>query len=197
MVVYLIRHGQSEENTLDLRRRISMEDFAAAIRGTMNVPLTPTGIEQAQAAAAQLAPLGLTRLYASPFVRAQHTAQIIGAGTGLEIRTVEELREIMPIIPPVLRANQQRQFGALYIRGLIHQAIARRVREGETLWTAYRRVTKVWSAISAEWQPEDKIAIIAHRGFLGVLLRYLAWQPGWQVVRRNLSNAGISEVRRA
>ncbi len=119
--MYLVRHGQSEENILDLWRQVSMDEFRHSIRETVNAPLTAFGIQQAQDVAAQLAAAGLTHLYASPYRRAQHTAQIIGAQAGLEVRTVDQLREIMPLVPPVLRRNRQRTFRTLYVRGLLHQ----------------------------------------------------------------------------
>jgi broad specificity phosphatase PhoE len=194
MRVYLIRHGQSFQNTSDLRQAISVEDFRQLVAESHTSTLTPKGIEQAQQVAEQLATLGLTQLYASPYLRAQQTAAIIGAAVGLPVITVDELHEVNPLIPPVLRRNRMRSIRSLYVRGYLHQIWPHQPDAGETWWSVRRRVATVWQRLSAEWRPSSRPALVAHRGFIWSTLRYLDDLPGWQVVRRELENAGISEV---
>ncbi|MBA3468516.1 MAG: histidine phosphatase family protein [Herpetosiphonaceae bacterium] len=194
MRVYLIRHGQSYQNTNDLRQAISVEDFRRLVADSHSSELTPTGIEQAQQAAAQLATLGLTQLYASPYLRAQQTAAIISAAVGLPVVTINALHEVNPLIPPVLRRNRMRSLGSLYVRGYLHQMWPHRPESGETWWAVRQRIAAVWRDLNAEWRPSNRPALVAHRGFIWSALRYLDDLPGWQVVRRELDNAGISEV---
>ncbi len=194
MHVYLIRHGQSYQNTSDLRQAISVEEFRRLVAESHTSELTPAGIEQARRAAEQLATFGLTQLYASPYLRAQQTAAIISAAVGLPVVTVNELHEINPLIPPVLRRNRMRSLRSLYIRGYLHQMWPHEPVAGETWWSVRRRVATVWRQLNAEWRPSSRPALVAHRGLIWSTLRYLDDLPGWQVLRRELDNAGISEV---
>ena len=85
MEVYFLRHGETAWN----RERL--------IQGaTAWTDLTDEGVRVAEAARDGLRAAGLAfgRLYASPYRRALHTAQIIGAGLGLEPQVDGRLREI-------------------------------------------------------------------------------------------------------
>ena len=65
MIIFL-RHAQAENNT----KRI----LAGRTEG---VPLTKTGIEQAERIAKYLAPIEISAIYSSPIERAKHTAEIV------------------------------------------------------------------------------------------------------------------------
>jgi len=65
MIIFL-RHGQAENNV----KRI----LAGRTDG---VPLTKTGIEQADRIAEYLKPLDISAIYSSPIERAKHTAEIV------------------------------------------------------------------------------------------------------------------------
>ena len=65
MIIFL-RHAQAENNT----KRI----LAGRTEG---VPLTKTGIEQAERIAKYLAPIDISAIYSSPIERAKHTAEIV------------------------------------------------------------------------------------------------------------------------
>jgi len=85
MIIFL-RHAQAENNT----KRI--------LAGrTECVPLTKTGIEQAERIAKYLAPIEISAIYSSPIERAKHTAEIVantfdGDTVGVELD--ERLTEI-------------------------------------------------------------------------------------------------------
>ena len=85
MEVYFLRHGETEWNRT---KRIQ--------GSTAWTDLTDEGVRVAEAARGGLLAKGLTfdRLYTSPYRRALHTAQIIGAGLGLEPTVDNRLREI-------------------------------------------------------------------------------------------------------
>src|SRR3954452_9494467 len=76
------RHGRTEWNLQD------------KIQGQADIPLDPVGIDQARAAAARLASLAPTRLFASDLQRAAATAGELALLTGLKIEYDEALREI-------------------------------------------------------------------------------------------------------
>src|SRR4051794_36756058 len=96
MELLLIRHGLP----------IRVEDAD----GPANPPLSVTGVAQADALAAWLAPLGVDALYTSPLRRAQETAAPLGAALGLEPVVdagVEEYDAHLPEYIPIeeLRAD--------------------------------------------------------------------------------------------
>lgn len=194
MQAYLVRHGQSYQNTADLRQAISLEAFRQLLLESNQSTLTPTGIEQAAQAAERLAALNVTHIYSSPYPRAQHTAEIISQRLGIPVVTVEALHEINALIPPVLRRNRLRSLRSLYIRGYLHQFWPRDLESGETWWHARRRVANMWRTLVDEWRPSSRPVLVAHFGLIWTALRYLDKLPGWRVVQREFDNAGISIV---
>ncbi len=81
MQLYLIRHAQSENNARGQTQRV--EDPS----------LTSLGHEQARRLARRLAPLGLTRLVCSPFLRALQTAEHLRQATGVPAEVRVEWHE--------------------------------------------------------------------------------------------------------
>ena len=82
MIIFL-RHAQAENNT----KRI----LAGRTEG---VPLTKTGIEQAERIAKYLAPIDISAIYSSPIERAKHTAEIVAKNCSLDVVLDEKLTEI-------------------------------------------------------------------------------------------------------
>jgi len=82
MIIFL-RHAQAENNT----KRI----LAGRTEG---VPLTKTGIEQAERIAKYLALIDISAIYSSPIERAKHTAEIVAKNRSLEVVLDERLTEI-------------------------------------------------------------------------------------------------------
>ena len=82
MIIFL-RHAQAENNT---------ERILAG--RTEGVPLTKTGIEQAEQLAKYLKSLDISAIYSSPIERASHTAEIIAKNRSLEVVLDERLTEI-------------------------------------------------------------------------------------------------------
>lgn len=82
MLVYFIRHGQTDWN---VQRRF---------QGGQDIPLNETGREQARQIAARFVGTRLSRIYHSPLSRARETAEIVCACAQAELVSVPELREI-------------------------------------------------------------------------------------------------------
>ncbi len=82
MIIFL-RHAQAENNT---------ERILAG--RTEGVPLTKTGIEQAERISEYLKPLDISAIYSSPIERASHTAEIVAKNRSLEVVLDERLTEI-------------------------------------------------------------------------------------------------------
>ncbi|MBS4016549.1 MAG: histidine phosphatase family protein [Candidatus Latescibacteria bacterium] len=83
MILYLLRHGESVANIT--------HTFASR---KLDLPLTDFGVEQVKQISQPMSKLGLNKIYTSPLIRAQQTAQIIGDACNLKPVVVEQLREI-------------------------------------------------------------------------------------------------------
>ena len=82
MIIFL-RHGQAENNT----KRI----LAGRTEG---VPLTRTGVEQAEKIAKYLKDVGISAIYSSPIERAYNTAKIVADYNSLSYELDDRLIEI-------------------------------------------------------------------------------------------------------
>ncbi|MBM3700022.1 MAG: histidine phosphatase family protein [Actinobacteria bacterium] len=65
MIIYLIRHGQTEYNDKSI------------FRGQLDIPLNSYGISQAESIGRALKAISFDAIYASPLIRAKKTAEII------------------------------------------------------------------------------------------------------------------------
>jgi broad specificity phosphatase PhoE len=86
--IYLLRHGEANYDPVrDRQWPGSMADLA---------PLSPHGMQQAAAAASQLAGIGAAALVSSPFTRAMHTASFVAGRLGLIVEVEFGLHEWLP-----------------------------------------------------------------------------------------------------
>jgi broad specificity phosphatase PhoE len=101
--MYLLRHGQSYFNLHFSENGVDP--------GIEDPELTPLGIEQAAAAARQMANVVLTRIIISPFTRALQTAQPLVADHDVPVDIMHEVRERAAFVcdigspPQVLQAR--------------------------------------------------------------------------------------------
>jgi broad specificity phosphatase PhoE len=87
----LMRHGETYEPRLDTPMAGPDEDPL--------LPLTPRGRERLREVAAWIAHARIEAAYASPFVRARETAEIVAEPHGLAIETLAPLRELALYAP--------------------------------------------------------------------------------------------------
>jgi glucosyl-3-phosphoglycerate phosphatase len=83
--MFLLRHGQSYFNLHFNATRVDP--------GIEDPELTPLGMEQAAAAATQLADAALTRIIVSPYTRTLQTAQPVLAIHRVPVKIMHEVRE--------------------------------------------------------------------------------------------------------
>ncbi len=81
--IIFLRHGQAKNNT----------DRILAGR-TEGVPLTDTGVEQAEHTAQLLENMNVSAIYSSPIQRAKHTAEIVGKHNSLDVTIDDRLIEL-------------------------------------------------------------------------------------------------------
>jgi broad specificity phosphatase PhoE len=86
--IYLLRHGEADyEPVYERQWPGSMADLA---------PLSPTGYEEATAAANWLAEVAVSALVTSPFTRTMQTASIVSCRLALPIQVEFDLHEWIP-----------------------------------------------------------------------------------------------------
>ena len=81
--IIFLRHGQAKNNT---------ERILAGRTG--GIPLTDTGIKQAEHTAQLLEHMNISAIYSSPIQRAKHTAEIVGKSNSLDVTTDDRLIEL-------------------------------------------------------------------------------------------------------
>ena len=81
--IIFLRHGQAKNNT---------ERILAG--RTEGVPLTDTGIKQAEHTAQLLTDMNISAIYSSPIERAKHTAEIAGKHNSLDVTIDDRLIEL-------------------------------------------------------------------------------------------------------
>ena len=189
MKVFLIRHAQSEGNVMDLRQRASIAEFNELLAHSSRLPLTGEGMRQARSIAARLQHEPVSRLYSSPYERAMTTAIVYGEAIGLTPIVVDELREVLPEAqPPHRRAASLRRH---YVHSFARMAWSR---QGLTWRAEMRRARQAWATITTE--TAEAVAAVSHGWLISLILLSLRNSPHWQVVRRDVHNAGISIVVR-
>ncbi len=81
--IIFLRHGQAKNNT----------DRILAGR-TPGVPLTDTGIKQAEQTGKLLEDMNISAIYSSPIQRAKHTAEIVGEHNSIDVIIDDRLIEL-------------------------------------------------------------------------------------------------------
>ncbi|WFE40579.1 histidine phosphatase family protein [Micromonospora sp. WMMD998] len=95
--LWIVRHGESTANVAATTAETSGAELIDLTHRDADVPLSPTGEEQARATGRWLAGLPAERrpdvVVASPYLRAVRTAELALAGTGLPMSRDERLRD--------------------------------------------------------------------------------------------------------
>jgi broad specificity phosphatase PhoE len=172
----LVRHGESEGN----RDRTFTQH--------VDVALTELGREQARIAGERIARVFKpTRLIASPYARARHTAEIIGSIIDLPVE-----------IEPDLREQSFGVFAGKPYESMLSDAAFHdgprwdwRPAEGESLADVYQRVVPAFQRI-AGGSPERDTVLVSHGGVMLALCAFVG--GGWdkQLIT---PNAGIVVIR--
>ncbi len=175
--LYLIRHAQGEEN---------VDPSAGGDAG-----LTEVGREQARRLAARLARQGLDAVYSSPLRRALETAEAVAQAAGLDVRVIDDLRELG------LREGED----ASAYNSVAAEAIKRRLLAHPT-WDAFpgaedrlafrRRVVGAMDRVIVE-QPGRRVAVVCHGG---VIQTYVAHVLGLDIDFPFYAfNASVTSIR--
>lgn len=162
--VFLIRHGvtawHAEERVL----------------GHRDIPLSPAGIEQAHATAAELASVKLAEVLSSPLQRAVQTAEIIGQGAGIEVARDPRLTDFKlgkwtgMSYAEVAATSEYQQF--------LRDPEAMSIPGGESLDEIKRRAVSAVEQALSDSPSGDAVALVTHAGIIRVLLvHYMGSAP--------------------
>jgi broad specificity phosphatase PhoE len=199
MQLYLIRHGQSTNNTLD--------DYKDRL---CDPPLTELGRQQAERVAGHLADsrggYGITRLYVSPMWRALQTAQLIGQALGLAVEVWIEVHEAGGVYldygeaggivayPGKTRAEMLAEFPDYVLPETVTERGWWRG-EGREDWPACQgRAIQVAEQLRQRAAEDERIAIVSHGGFGNALLKALFDQLPSSHLWYAHGNTGITRI---
>ncbi|MDO8532247.1 MAG: histidine phosphatase family protein [Dehalococcoidia bacterium] len=190
MLLYLVRHGQTDWNRLH------------RIQGHSDTPLNETGRAQAQALARTFAEKPLSAVYSSPLRRARDTAEAIArvhrspdesGRHGLSVRTLDELKELqVGALDGVTLTEMRERYGDFLARWR-RDASVRLPGGGETLvelqaraWPAIQRIGQVHAG--------EQVAVVTHSFLMQVVISAVLGLPLDHFRRVRVSEGGVSTV---
>ena len=177
----LVRHGQTS---------LSIDD---AFCGLTDVPLAPIGHRQAQALAERLRRQHIDVLYCSPQRRALETAAPIAARLGLEIRTLDALREIdFGLWENRLRADLIQEYPQLLL-AWEHGLWIRNPPGGETRHAVIARVVHCVIEL-LDTHVGQTILLVSHRTTLRLLTGHMLDMALSSSRRLQVSPTGLTEL---
>ena len=166
MKLIAVRHGEAEWNR------------AQREMGQMNSPLTPLGIQQAEAIARRLSQIPFAALYSSDLGRAMQTAEIIGAASHMPVTVDAGLRERALGIFEGLTVEEMRQRFPRERAEFERHDPDYAVPGGESARQRQERGARALTAI-AENHPGQTVVAVTHGGMLtGFFAFVVGMQPG-------------------
>jgi broad specificity phosphatase PhoE len=182
--LYLLRHGATAAN---LERPYRLQGRR------VNPPLAELGISQAKLTRDLLANVHFDHIYTSPLHRAAQTAQILGEGRSLEVRTLDQLAE----------CDVGRWEGKTWEEIRLHDSERSRLFEadpachgypdGETFQQVADRVGPCLDRL-INGHAGEQLLVIGHHVVNRVYLAGLLGLPPSQAKQVRLDNCGVSIV---
>ncbi|HSD38516.1 MAG TPA: histidine phosphatase family protein [Rhodocyclaceae bacterium] len=159
--LYVARHGQTAFN--------KQQRF----QGSTDLPLDEEGCAQAELLAQRL-PAGITRIIASPLLRARQTAGYVAKTHGLKVVLMEDFRERdYGVFEGLNRQELETQYAEIW-RRKIAQQWDDAPPGGETMRETFQRV-QVGLQLLATQQPGETVLLVAH-GFVARAVRAILTQ---------------------
>lgn len=162
MKFYFVRHGETDWN---VQKRI---------QGTTDVPLNETGLQQARELADMLVRerYQIARVYTSPMVRAQVTAQTAALALGIECIVLPDLAEMdLGVWEGDNWPNIEKVYGEVYHYWNSHRRYVR-TPEGECYNDVLKRTFRALEHIMK--QETEHVLVMSHSAILLSLRCYLA-----------------------
>ena len=160
MKIFLVRHGES---TSDVENRYG---------GHYDDHLTGKGKIQAQKTAQKLANSGIEVIFSSPFHRARETAEIIGKGLKCPVKVVDDIKERNRYAHLTgMKKSEAAKKHPEHVTKLKDHTYG--LDGGEEYDVFRARIMKTFEKLLS--QPYDTIAIVAHSGPIGCIMRVLGY----------------------
>ena len=174
----LARHGQSLSNAV---RRF---------QGAQDIALSPLGIRQAEALRRAIGRRRIAHVYASPLLRARHTAGIVDLPTTI----VDDLRELSlgeweGCTVEEIRTRPGDPYAA-WVRDPVQCAPP----GGEPLGEVQARVVRAVEGITTAHPNGDDVLIVSHGGVISALLAHWLGLPLSSIWRIAVANCSLSEI---
>jgi broad specificity phosphatase PhoE len=196
--IFLVRHGEVEGNS----------GPRPTFAGWADKPLTPRGVEQAEAVAARLASENIRLVWSSDLQRARITAETIAARHGLSVYTDAALREVSYGAWENLGHEEIHRDWAEHWARRLADPLGVAPPDGENYQTLWARLEPAWSAFldEAETQASARpvagtrnstvpaAVLVAHNGPLRLLLCHMLGIPVSNYRRLKTSNCGLSTL---
>jgi len=179
--IWLVRHGEP------------VREAVQRCYGSLDLPLSPVGREQAARVGALLRPEGIECVYTSPLRRTAETAEAIAAASGCPSQPVDALREI--------------HFGDF--EGLTYDEIAARYPDlyslwmrqperiqfpnGESLGAMRERVLAAFDSILRS-AAGRRVAIVSHGGAIRIVLAHVLQIPDGNFFRIGQRHAAVNLI---
>ena len=169
--ILLVRHGQSTWNA------------DGRWQGRADPPLSDLGVRQAEVAAETVGEFGITRIWASPLVRADRTARILASRLGLKVENDARLAERdAGDWTGKTRAEIEKGWPGFLDGG-------RRPTGFESDDVLHERALAAMADIGLD--AREPVAVISHGGLIRVVERALGSEP------HSVPNLGGLDIRRA
>ncbi|MBL8446303.1 MAG: histidine phosphatase family protein [Zoogloeaceae bacterium] len=163
--ICIVRHGETDWNV------------ARRLQGHLDVPLNPTGEQQAQTTAAQLASEAFAALYSSDLLRARQTAEALAVAVQRPITPEPRLRERRYGAFEGLTYDEARaRFPNDYARFEARDLDFAFPDGGESLTAFAQRIESVLTAL-ANRHVGESILLVTHGGVLDIVHRLATGKP--------------------
>jgi alpha-ribazole phosphatase len=179
--------------TVWLIRHAATESMDGRCYGWHDVPLSQTGVDQAENLAQQLARSQLDAMYASPLRRALETARILAKPHDASVETIQGLAEIhFGDFEGLSYDEIQKRFPEIYQQWM-HQPTAVRFPNGEDFQRFQRRALATLHSIVARHAGKS-IAVVTHAGVVRILLADALGIPDSHIFRLAQDYAAVNRI---
>lgn len=186
MKLYLIRHGQT------LLNQSNVHQYSTT-------PLSEKGLLQAEVLARRLEHAHIDRIYSSPMLRAQQTAQVISKYSKKELITLDELREVKR--PSQIEGRTHTDPVVLEIKKKLKENAHQmdwHYSDEENFFDVKKRVLTVMKSL--EKHEDDSILLVTHGTFIKMFLAVALFEEDLTLAEFEninatfeITNTGITE----